>query len=214
MFRYTLMIGLALSAATTASLSGEPLAQADDGAQGFVERQHGRLSALLRQPASGARDAQINTELDGMVDYALLAQRTFGEPCPASVSDCQNHWKDLSDAQKREVTDLLKQLVQKNYRKNLMKTLDYDMTFRASTAVGSDSKVRTIAKSRVNAREAPVSIDYLVTNSGGNLRVVDIVTEGSSLAKNYYGQFHKMLTTPEQGYAHVVKRLRDKIAAK
>jgi hypothetical protein len=38
------------------------------------------------------------------------------------------------------------------------------------------------------------------------------VTEGSSLTKNYYTQFDKMLSTPDQGYAHVVKKLRDKLA--
>jgi ABC-type transporter MlaC component len=43
---------------------------------------------------------------------------------------------------------------------------------------------------------------------------VDIVTEGSSLTKNYYDQFHRMLTTQGQGYSYLVQKLRDKIAAK
>ena len=43
---------------------------------------------------------------------------------------------------------------------------------------------------------------------------VDIVTEGSSLTKNYYDQFHKFLTTPGQGYPHIVKKLNEKIAKK
>jgi ABC-type transporter MlaC component len=57
-----------------------------------------------------------------------------------------------------------------------------------------------------------VQVDYVVKPEGSAYRVVDIVTEGSSLTKNYYDQFHKMLTTPGQGYPHVVKKLNEKIA--
>ena len=35
------------------------------------------------------------------------------------------------------------------------------------------------------------------------------MTEGSSLAKNYYDQFHRMLTNPEQGYPQIVKKLNE-----
>jgi phospholipid transport system substrate-binding protein len=186
--------------------------RADAGAQGFVESEQSKLQTLLRTPVSPQRDTQINAELDHMVDYGILAKRAFGSPCPASTSECQDHWKDLSDAQRSEVTDLLKKLVQKNYRKNLLKTLDYDTSFRSSGEVQGDTKVRTVAKSKLNAREAPTSIDYLVTGASGNYHVVDIVTEGSSLTKNYYKQFHTMLTTADQGYPHVLKKLREKIA--
>ena len=44
--------------------------------------------------------------------------------------------------------------------------------------------------------------------------MVDIVTEGSSLTKNYYDQFLRMLTTDGQRYPHIVKKLSEKIAKK
>jgi len=43
------------------------------------------------------------------------------------------------------------------------------------------------------------------------LRVVDIVTEGSSLTKNYYEQFRKKMKTPEEGYPNIVQKLQDKL---
>ena len=116
---------------------------------------------------------------------------------------------------KEEVKDLLKKLVEKNYRKNLVKTLDYEIAYKGAQDAGGDSKIRTEAKSKVNAREPAVRIEYLIgLKSGSTYIVKDIVTEGSSLTKNYYDQFHKMMTTPNQGYAHIVKKLNEKLAKK
>ena len=82
------------------------VAFADDGAQAFLEAQHQKVTALLHQPASPARDAQVGTLLDGMIDYGELARRTFGLPCPAAVPACTNHWAGLTDGQKAEIRQL------------------------------------------------------------------------------------------------------------
>ena len=188
------------------------VAAADEGAQGFVEKEHQKLTALLRQPASGARDGQVSHELDAMVDYDELARRAFGQPCPPAISGCTNHWNELNETQRAEVKGLLKRLVEKNYRKNLIKTLDYDIVFKGSRDLAGDARVRTEAKSKLKPRDPAVQVDYIVQTANGASHVVDIVTEGSSLTKNYYDQFHKMLTNPAQGYAYVVKKLNDKLA--
>ena len=203
-FAFILLAGLAL--AGTAS--------ADEGAQKFIQNEHVKLEAILRQPASAGRDAQITNTLDTMVDYDELARRAFGQPCPQGVSNCVNHWNELTDQQKAEVTGLLKKLVEKNYKKNLIKTLDYEVTYKGKKEVGSDSKIRTEAKSKLKPRDPAVQVDYLVKGAAGSYKVVDIWTEGSSLTKNYYDQFHKFLTTPGQGYPHIVKKLNEKIAKK
>ncbi len=195
-----------------ASLAFAGTAMADEGAQRFVQSEHVKLELLLRQPASAARDAHVNRTLDTMVDYEELARRAFGQPCPASHSSCVNHWGELTEQQRTEVGTLLKKLVEKNYRKNLIKTLDYEVTYRGQKEVGGDAKIRTEAKSKLKPRDPAVQVDYVVKPEGAGYRVVDIVTEGSSLTKNYYDQFHKMLTTAGQGYPHIVKKLNDKIA--
>jgi ABC-type transporter MlaC component len=194
-----------------ASLAFAPAASADEGAQRFVQTEHAKLEALLRQPASPARDGQVTHTLDTMVDYDELARRAFGQPCPPTHSACVNHWGELTEQQRTEVSTLLKKLVEKNYRKNLIKTLDYEVIYRGQKEVAGDAKIRTEAKSKLKPRDPAVQVDYVVKPIGAGYRVVDIVTEGSSLTKNYYDQFHKMLTTPGQGYPHVVKKLNEKI---
>jgi phospholipid transport system substrate-binding protein len=186
---------------------------ADDGGQSYLETQHQKISALLHQPASSGRDAQLTSTLDQMIDYAELTRRTFGLPCPASVPACTNHWAELNDAQRAEVTGLLQKLVSKNYQKNLIKTLDYDVAYKgAQDQGGGTTRIRTEASSKQKPRDPPVQIDYILEGAPGAYRVVDVLTEGSSMTKNYYDQFHRMLTNPDQGYAYIVKKLNDKIA--
>jgi len=208
------IVSLASAVALTGFSSPASADEASD-AQAFVQTQHGKIAGLLRQPASGSRDSQINTALETFVDYDELTRRAFGKPCPPAVANCTDHWGQLTDAQKTEVRGLLKQLVEKNYRKNIIKTLDYEVSFKGSRAAGlGDSRIRTEAQNKLKPRDPAVQVDYFVHNQAAGLKVVDIVTEGSSLTKNYYDQFHKMLTTEGQKYPYVVKKLQEKIAKK
>lgn len=200
---------LALSITLAGSASADV-----SGAQTFVEREHGQLRKLV--DANAPQD-QVRQAIDGMVDYDELAQRTMGKPCPPGVPACKDHWDtDLNADQQREITGLLRQLVEKNYRKNLNKTKDYDVTYRGAKDQGSTlTKVRTEAKNKSKPRDPAYLVDYMIVEKdGGRYKVVDIITEGSSMVKNYYDQFHRMLTTPGQGYPYIVQKLKDKIAAK
>lgn len=204
--RFTTMVIL-LSALTCAVA-----AQADDGPQRYVETQQKALIGLLKQPASPAREAQLSSTLDNMIDYDELVRRSFGQPCSPQIPKCTNHWAELTPAQQAEARDLLGKIVSKNYRKNLVKVVDFDLSYKGVNKAGGDTRVKTEAKNRVKPRDPVVQVDYIVASSGGGYKTVDIYTENSSLAKNYYDQFHKMMTTPSQGYPYVAQKLRSKLA--
>jgi ABC-type transporter MlaC component len=183
-----------------------------DDAQGFIQSQHAKLERLLHEAASAGRDTRINQALDGFVDYDELTRRAFGEPCPPSVPSCEDLWQKYDDAQKQEVKDLLSQLIRKSYRKNLLKTLDYEVAYRGARDSAGDTRVLTEAKSKNKPRDPAVRVDYVVKQTASGYRVVDIITEGSSLAKNYYDQFRKKMNNPDEGYPNIVQKLRDKLA--
>jgi ABC-type transporter MlaC component len=111
------------------------------------------------------------------------------------------------------VRELFKGLVEKKYRENAYKTRNYDVTYKGTkeTASADISKVRTEAKNKSKPRDPAVQVDYIVKNYTANYRVIDLVTEGSILSKNYYDQSHKMLTTAGQGYPYFVSKLREKL---
>jgi phospholipid transport system substrate-binding protein len=182
--------------------------------QAFVREQHRRIELLLHEPVSSSRDARIHDALGSFVDYDELTHRAFGDPCPHAEPACEDLWTGYNDDQRAELRSLLEQLVRKTYRRNLTKTLDYDVDYRGARESGGDSRVMTEAKNRLKPRDPPVRVDYVVKLTGAGPKVVDIVTEGSSLTKNYYDQFRKKMHNPNEGYANIVQKLREKIAKK
>jgi phospholipid transport system substrate-binding protein len=203
---------LAISAAFVALTAAAPGHAAAEDAQGFVEHEHHRVVELLHEPASPARDNEVQAALLAFVDYDELTHRAFGEPCPPSVPSCDDLWAKYDNGQRTELRNLLEQLVRKTYQRNLLKTLNYDVTYRGSRDSAGDTRVLTEAKDRLKPREPAVRVDYIVKQTPSGPRVVDIVTEGSSLTKNYYDQFRKKMANPAEGYPNIVQKLKEKIA--
>jgi ABC-type transporter MlaC component len=188
-----------ITLALTLAASAPALAQTPDE---FVKTGHAQLESLLKQPASAQRDSQISSTFDQLVDYSELIKRCFKE-----------HWGELDAAKQAEVSDLLKDIVRKNYKKNLNRTLNYNVTYTGVRGAGNEVTVRTQAQSKVNVRDPVVQIDYVVDGpANGPYHVVDIVAENSSTTTNYYRDFHRFLTTQGQGYPYLVQKLKDKIA--
>jgi phospholipid transport system substrate-binding protein len=187
------------------------LAEGDD-AQSFIQHEHQHLTRLLREQPTPQRDSELGKALSGFVDYDELTKRAFGQPCPAAEPGCDDIWSGYSEDQRAEVRGLLEQLIRKNYERNLKKTLDYDVSYRGARQAGGDTKVMTEAKSRNNPREEPVRVDYVVKYTGHGLKVVDLVTEGSSMTKAYYDQFRKKMHDPQEGYPNIVQKLKEKIS--
>jgi phospholipid transport system substrate-binding protein len=185
-----------------------------ESAQGFIQREHSQLEQTLRQPESVSRDTQVNQGLDGFVDYGEMTRRAFGEPCHPSLPNCEDLWAGFDDNQKHEVGDLLKQLVRKSYRKNLTKTLDYDIAYKGERDQNGVTRVVTEAQNKLKPHDPPVRVDYLVKQTDKGFICVDFVTEGSSLTKNYYDQFRKKMHNPGEGYPNIVAKLKEKIAKK
>jgi len=202
--------GLALSVLVGATALSRAAGAGDD-AQSFVEQQHHHIEDLIRHSGS---DAELGRAFAGFVDYDSLTHRAFGDPCPASEPDCEDLWTGYSDSQRAELRDLLERLVRKNYERNLRKTLDYDVVYRGSREGDGDVRVMTEAKNRTKPRDPPVRVDYVVTHLDQGFRVVDIVTEGSSLTKNYYDQFRRKMHDPNDGYAGITTKLRQKVEEK
>jgi phospholipid transport system substrate-binding protein len=171
---------------------------ADETAEAFLKARQTELTGLLKQGKSPAVDQKLEKVFDGMLDYETLAKESLDE-----------HWSSLSEAEKSEFQGVLKQLVRNAYRRNLRRTLDYDVSFKGESKAKNGILVQTVAKSRSNAREEPISIDYVLHRVGGNWRVFDIVTEGSSLVNNYRSQFNRVIK--KKGFAELMRRMKGKL---
>jgi phospholipid transport system substrate-binding protein len=187
---------IAAAAVIVTSLYAAPARAA--AAEDFVKAKHAELSDLLRQDKSKAREKKLEAVFEAMLDYDTLARESLGE-----------YWEERSDTQRRAFRELLQGLVQRAYRKNLDKTLSYDVTFHGEEAARRGKLVKTIARSKKNKREEPLSIDYLVHDAGGSLKVFDIVTAGSSLLNNYKNQFRRIIR--KHGFEELMRRMQKKL---
>jgi phospholipid transport system substrate-binding protein len=187
-----------LGAIVVATTLASP-ARAAETAQDFIQSRQNQVSQLVRQAPGNQRDKQVAAVLDAMIDYDELARRSLAA-----------HWGDLSDAQRKEFTDVLRTLVRRNYERNVRNILDYRVDYLGEDAEAEGVVVRSRASSSSNSREEPISIDYHLLKGSGGWRVVDVVTEGSSLVGNYKSQFHRVIQ--KDGYDALVRRMKDKLA--
>ena len=186
----TLLSVLALTVAGTA-LAGP--------ATDTVKTKQTTLFDLLKQSTPESQK-KIAAVFDEMLDYNALAQGSLG-----------SEWAARTDAEKAQFSDLLKQLVRNAYERNLKKTLDYDIAYVSEEAVDGSVMVKTTAKSKTDAREDPVAIDFKLTQLAKGWKVQDIVTEGVSLVSSYRSQFTKIIK--KDGFPAVLQKMKDKLAA-
>jgi phospholipid transport system substrate-binding protein len=197
MSRWTRFASIALTLA--ALVLAAPRAHAGGSAEEFIQTRQAQVTALLHQGQSAQRDKQVATVLDGMIAYDELAKRSLA-----------THWDDLSDAQHKEFADILKRLVQRSYEKNLKNILEYRVEYLGEEPGSEGVMVHTRASSPEKPQEEPITLDYQLVQNGAAWKVVDIVTEGSSLVHNYKNQFHRIIQ--KDGYDTLVKRMKDKLA--
>jgi len=166
-------------------------------AETFVKGKQTELSALLSKTKTADDEKKLDAAFDAVFDYDYLAHQTL-----------KDSWEQRTPAERAEFTQLLKDLVRNAYRKNLKKTLGYSVDYKGESDVDAGKIVKTVAKNAKNAREEPVSIDYVVHQVDGKWLIGDIVTEGSSLVKNYRNQFRKVIQ--KHGFEELLTRMKKK----
>ena len=172
-------------------------AQAD--AQRFLEQKHEAVERVMRQPANARRDATLTRMLTELLDYEELSRRALG-----------SHWDEQDEASRQEFVTLLRQLVERNYRTNLQRTLSFEIRYEGTEARGTETLVRTRARDRNNRRAPPVAIDYLLKREGSAWRVVDLtVDEGLSMVQNYQRQFNRIIR--REGWDGLMTRMRSRL---
>ncbi len=155
---------------------------------------------MLQRNAGAARDRQLSQLLDDLLDYEALSEASLA-----------GHWEEQSEAQRSEFVSLLKQLVERSYKANLQRTLDYRVDYESAERRGNKVLVTTSARSRENRRAPAVSIVYEMVPAGRGWRVVNVITDGQSLVQSYRSQFHRILE--RDGWDGLLGKMRERLNA-
>lgn len=202
------LLALALTLGTAAlavPASAESAAAPAANASSFVDGKLKTLRALLNTPASAEREKKLDAELNALLDYDDMAKTALG------AGTATDEYSKRTKEELAEFTTILKQLIEKNYKKKLQETLNYDIVNKGEEAKGSDALVKTEAKSIKDKKAAPVLIDYVVRKKGASHIVVDIIVEDSPMvSRTYRKEFAS--TIKKDGWAGLIKKMKDKLA--
>lgn len=167
-------------------------------AESFVKSKHAELSQMVKKVKSDADEKKLEEAFDRVLDYESLAKESL-----------KDFWDQRSSEERAEFQAVLTRLVRAVYRKNLKKIVDYQVSYTGESKGAAGQVVHTVVRNRAETREEPVAVDYVVRETNGQLRIVDIVTEGSSLVSNYRSQFRRIIK--KQGFGELIRRMKTKL---
>jgi len=189
---------LAIAATLTLSLWLLAFTAAAGQATVVVEQRQSELFRVIAQPKSSARQHKLRALFDASLAYPEFARKSLGK-----------QWAKRSESERVKFSALLTKLVRNNYKRNLEKMLDYDMSYVGEQQKGDATVVLGRAKHKTDAREPVIEIDFAVASVGGKLMIVDIITERASLVKTYKSQFLRIIR--KHGFDKLIEKMQKKV---
>ena len=204
MKRVLLSVLVLLSLVATFSLGGlvahaAPKKSATDA----MKDANSRLRALIAkqapdQPPTPELAKQITGELRDLFDIGLLTQRALVD-----------HWDKMAAAQRADLVDTLRQIVEKNYLSQLRSNLDYKIDYGTEEKQGDSVLVHTVIRGKKNGRPTKIKVDYKLVTVGDQWRVYDVITEDVSILDNYRSQFNRIIA--KEGVPGLIARMKAKL---
>ena len=169
-------------------------------AEAFIRTKHNKVRAVLRKPDTPKRAEELTELLGEFLDYRRLSQLSL-----------DTEWEKRSNKELDQFVSLLRQLVERQYQRNMESTLQYKVKWVGSEPVESGIKVKSSARSIKKKRQPPITIDYSMSPAGDEWKVFDIFTDDVSLVKNYKRQFRRVIR--DEGWDGLIERMEKKLNA-
>ena len=170
-----------------------------------LKQKNGDVEKVLRQkvekgsPAEQKQKSEIKQLAATLLDYDELSKKSLAA-----------HWEKLTPAQRTEFVTTLRELIERNYVKQLRTNLDYQVQYKNEESEGDQATVSTVVKVKSAGKNTDAEIVYKMKKDPDGWRVWDVITDEVSLVRNYRTQFNKIIT--EQSYDALIKKMKSKLA--
>ncbi|MBW1760839.1 MAG: ABC transporter substrate-binding protein [Deltaproteobacteria bacterium] len=151
--------------AASAGLSAAETAKAEK----FIRTKHNKVRAVLRKPDTPKRAADLTELLGEFLDYRRLTKLSLDE-----------EWDKRSPRERQHFVNLLRQLVERQYQRNMESTLQYKVKWVGTEPIETGVKVKSSARSVKKKRQPPIAIDYSMSPAGHEWKVFDITSASSA----------------------------------
>jgi len=158
-----------------------------------------KIAAAPGTPADQKRKSEIKAMAAGLFDYKELVKRAMAD-----------HWTTITPVQQDDLVATLKELIERKYVQQLKSNVDYKIKYGAEKVTGGDASVMTTLKVNTKGKSTDAEVEYKMHELGGQWLVWDVITDETSLMRNYKGQFDRIIRN-EGGYKELIKRMKDKL---
>jgi ABC-type transporter MlaC component len=182
------------AAAPAAAAEAEPKTSALD----TFKKTH---ETVLLYQRSGVKADVIQKLVDDLLNYNWIARTALGGTKKGAVRKCEPRCDEFEM--------LLGNLIRQNYLRRLRDADKGTVEYLGEDKRARASKVTTRVKFNKDGVDQQVEVAYIMRAENGKWQVVDIVTDGVSLVKNYKFEFGQIMR--DEGIDGLVKRLQTKL---
>ncbi len=159
-----------------------------------------QVTSILKDPnyksAPSERRATLRQLIASHFDFADMARSALG-----------THWKDLSDEQKNEFTQLFTQLMEASYTGKIESYTDQQVNFLQE--ISDNPGYAQVNTTITQEGKQPITVNYRLKQEDGSWKVYDVIIDGISLVANYRNQFSRVINT--RGYDALIQDIRAKV---
>lgn len=183
--------------ALTLLMAGGPMSmlrKSNEEVRSILKQQKGSSAATPEQKE------KIKKIVNGFLDYEELAKRSLAD-----------EWAKLSGAQKNEFVQVFRDLIERNYVKQLRSNVDYQIDYKDENVTGGEATVHSVVKAERKGRKAETTVDYRLSDKGGGKwAVYDVITDDVSLLRNYRSEFGRIIK--KDGFPALLAKMKKKLA--
>lgn len=186
-------------------LGPEPPASSSPMAE--LKKTHQELTRLLAKkppswsPETEAQQGEVKKLVGSFLDYEELARRSLAR-----------HWETITPKQRQEFVSVLRDLVERNYVKQIHGSPNYDLKFIKESKTGREAAVVSVLNTVSRGKKVKIDMEYKLLYKRGHWLVYDVITDDQSLLENYRAEFNKIIT--KESFDALLTRMKKKLNEK
>ncbi len=149
-------------------------------------------------PEAQARNVEIKKIVGSFLDFEELAHRALAR-----------HWDGLTAKQRTEFVRTLRDLVERNYVRQLYGQPDYELKLDKEELTGNEATVAGSLKASAKGKNVTMSLEYKLVKKQNRWVVFDVITDELSLLENYRAEFNKVIA--KDSFDVLLTRMKKKL---
>jgi phospholipid transport system substrate-binding protein len=155
-------------------------------------------SAPTWSPEHEAKRLEMRKIVNGFLDFEELAHRALAR-----------HWEPLTTKQRSEFVAVLRDLIERNYIKQVHGQPNYELHFTKEAITGSEATVNATLETQNQGKKVTVEMEYKLLYKGNRWLVYDVITDEQSMLENYRAEFNKVIS--KESFDALLKKMKKRL---